>query len=474
MENAVTSLPTSSRDERASELDLRLEQITVALQQMRNTNQSLHELEERLTGMTADCAGILEKWAKNDERHAAAVLELHSRLSEWNDIERRLLHESTTRIHQFERSVQHEWGALKDRYEAPLEGLEAQAARVTQTCLAAVEEALGGIKRAEGRFGILEEQFRREMSGFTHEVRQAIADLRRDTALPGPREPWSLENVVRLHNELRSDDSAPSAAPMLATAGLAPAGPLATAPARTVAALEAALDAQALVPAASDVPGRFHMATPEPEVPARPAWRHPLVIAAAIALAALAIYGTYLHSQLQAGLLAATERADAAERGVAESRQAATRQISSARRAADERVASATEVAREAQMLATILAAADLQRFDLVYATNGRRAAQVLWSRSQGVSFSAARLAGPPRGRSYQLWLVTPETATSVGTLQVGTDGRTVATFAPPDQLPRPIIGASVTIEPGAGDSRQPKGSVYLRVPAPSAPVASP
>jgi len=90
------------------------------------------------------------------------------------------------------------------------------------------------------------------------------------------------------------------------------------------------------------------------------------------------------------------------------------------------------------------------------------------------VSFSAARLAGPPHGRSYQLWLLTPETATSVGRLQVGTDGRTVATFAPPDRLPRPIIGVSVTIEPGAGDSLEPKGSVYLRVPAPSAPVASP
>jgi hypothetical protein len=470
MENAVTSQPTSSRDERASELDLRLEQITAALQQMRNTNQSLHQLEERLTSMTADCAGILEKWAKNDERHAAAVLELHSRLSEWNDIERRLLHESTTRIHQFERSVQHEWEALKDRYEAPLDALETQTARVTETCLAAVEEALGGIKRAEGRFGVLEEEFRREMSGLTRDVRQALADLRHDAALPGPREPWSLENVVRLHNELRSDESTPAAAPMLATTGLAAAGRLATVPARSASALEA----QALVPAAPDVPGRFHMATPEPEAPARPAWRHPSLIAAAIALAALAIYGTYLHSQLQAGLRVATLRADAAERGVAETRQAATREISSARRAADERVASATEVAREAQMLATILAAADLQRFDLVYATNGRRAAQVLWSRSQGVSFSAARLAGPPRGRSYQLWLLTPETATSVGTLQVGTDGRTVATFAPPDRLPRPIIGASVTIEPAAGDSRQPKGSVYLRVPAPSAPVASP
>jgi hypothetical protein len=173
-------------------------------------------------------------------------------------------------------------------------------------------------------------------------------------------------------------------------------------------------------------------------------------------------------------LRAATLRADAAERGATETRQAASREISSVRRAADERVASATEVAREAQMLATILAAADLQRFDLVYATNGRRAAQVLWSRSQGLSFSAARLAGPPRGRSYQLWLLTPETAASVGTLQVGTDGRTSATFAPPDRLPRPIVGASVTIEPGAGDSREPKGSVYLRMPPPSAPVASP
>ena len=471
MEHAITPQRISSRDERASELDLRLEQISAALQQMRHTNQSLHALEERLTGMTADCAGILEKWAKNDERHAAAVLELHARLSEWNDIERRLLHESTTRIHQFERSVQHEWEALKDRYEAPLDQLEAQTTRVTNTCLVAVEEALGGIKRAEARFGVLEQEFRREMTGLTREVRDAISELRHDPALPGRREPWSLDNVVRLHNELRGGEPAEGGAPMLAASGGVPAaGPLATVLARN---LQPALDTQALVPRVPEAPDRFHVAA-EPEPPARPVWRHPSLIAAVIVLAALGVYGTYLHSQVQAGLRTATLRADAAERGAAETRQAASQEISSARRAADERVASATEVAREAQMLATILAAADLQRFDLVYATNGRRAAQVLWSRSQGVSFSAARLAGPPRGRSYQLWLMTPETATSVGTLQVGADGRAFSTFAPPERLPRPIIGASVTIEPGTGDSREPRGSVYLRMSPPAAPVASP
>ncbi len=90
---------------RASDLQIQVEQVNLALRQLRQTQESLNGLETRLGEMTRDCAGILDRWAKNDERHATAVVELHSRLSEWNDIERRLLNESTTRIHQFERSL---------------------------------------------------------------------------------------------------------------------------------------------------------------------------------------------------------------------------------------------------------------------------------------------------------------------------------------------------------------------------------
>src|SRR4029079_1893966 len=101
-------------------------------------------METRLAGMTAECAEILDRWAKNDEKHATAVAELHGRLSEWNDIERRLLNESTSRIHQFERGLQHEWQAIRQSHEEPMRQIDVQTTRITETCLTAVDQALKG------------------------------------------------------------------------------------------------------------------------------------------------------------------------------------------------------------------------------------------------------------------------------------------------------------------------------------------
>jgi hypothetical protein len=116
---------------RASDLQLQVEQVNIALRQLKQTQESLAGLETRLGDMTRDCAGILERWARNDERHATAVVELHSRLAEWNDIERRLLSESTSRIHHFERSLQHEWQALRQSHEEPLRQIDADTTRIS-------------------------------------------------------------------------------------------------------------------------------------------------------------------------------------------------------------------------------------------------------------------------------------------------------------------------------------------------------
>ena len=163
---------------RASDLQIQVEQVNLALRQLRQTQESLNGLETRLGEMTRECAGILDRWAKNDERHATAVVELHSRLSEWNDIERRLLNESTTRIHQFERSLQHEWQAIRQSHEEPLRQIEAQTTRVTEACLTAVDQALKGFERAETRLGTLEQDLQREMGTLSREVREAVAELR--------------------------------------------------------------------------------------------------------------------------------------------------------------------------------------------------------------------------------------------------------------------------------------------------------
>ena len=422
----------TSEDQRVSELDLRLEQVAAALRQMRQATGSLQDLETRLSVMTTECAQILNRWAQNDERHAAAVLELHGRLSEWNDIERRLLHESTTRMHQFERSVQHEWQALRAKQEEPLKRLDADAARVTETCLEAVDQALAGFARAESRLEAIEERLHREMGDLAREVRTALAEIGEQRPQVGERQPWSLDNVVRLHNELRAE-------PQGTVPGLALAS---SAGASTARALDRRPELPLIAaPAPADAVSRSSAG-------AAPFWRQRAAQALALAILVVGAGGLYLDSYVQAGVRDVASRAQAAERNAADARIAAGRELKAVRQHADERVASAEDSARRAQALGAILSASDLRRFDLIEGAAGSRAAQVLWSRSEGVAFSGPRLAAPPPGRIYQLWLTTPVTATSAGLVSVDSNGRANMTFAPPPVLPRPIVGASLTIEP--------------------------
>jgi anti-sigma-K factor RskA len=132
-------------------------------------------------------------------------------------------------------------------------------------------------------------------------------------------------------------------------------------------------------------------------------------------------------------------------------------------------------VAQSAQTLANITAATDLKRFDLAAKDPGVTA-QVVFSRSAGVALSATRLPAAPPGKTWQLWLVSPGHATSVGTLTADAE-RTTATFEPPADLPRSVIRAMLTLEPSGGSS-QPTGTAYalsalsLTAPAPPAPQA--
>jgi hypothetical protein len=439
---------------RASDLQIQVEQVNLALSQLRQTQESFDGLETRLGEMTRECAGILDRWAKNDERHATAVVELHSRLSEWNDIERRLLNESTTRVHQFERSLQNEWNAIRQSHEEPLRQIEAQTTRVTEACLTAVDQALKGFDRAEGRLTTLEQDLQREMGTLSREVREAIAELRQGAPQLGARQPWSLDNVVRLHNELRSEGQPQPAS------------------GRGTLALAEALEAEPVVTAAAspEVAARTPFATAiEPS--SQPGPRRFWLVSGAI-VAAVMVFGLYVLGQVRTGLQEAAARAQVAERGAEDTRARAARDIAQAQHAADARLQEAQETARSAQRLALIASANDLRRFDLV-AREGSASAQVLWSRSQGVAVNTSGLTPPPAGKTYQVWLFTPTRATSAGLLQVDGTGRASVVFESPAGLPRPIVRAEITLEP-TGGSAAPTGEVALVAIPPVPPPAPP
>ncbi len=121
---------------------------------------------------------------------------------------------------------------------------------------------------------------------------------------------------------------------------------------------------------------------------------------------------------------------------------------------------SARDAASKAQVTSDVLAASDLVRFNLVGSDPAvRTLAQLLWSRSRGMVFSASRMPQPPQGSIYQIWLLTAAAPISLGTVAPDASGRvTLATDSPPD-APRPIVGVRVTLEPAPG------------VPAPSGPT---
>ena len=133
----------------------------------------------------------------------------------------------------------------------------------------------------------------------------------------------------------------------------------------------------------------------DPEAKA-PSWRRPIVVIGVLVVA-IGAFALYVQSQLRTGLQAATLRAEAAERGADETRIRAEQQLEAVRKASDERLQAAQQTAQSAQALAILLAAPDLHRFDLT-GDERRVAAQVLWSRSQGLAFSASQLPAPPAG----------------------------------------------------------------------------
>jgi hypothetical protein len=115
-------------------------------------------------------------------------------------------------------------------------------------------------------------------------------------------------------------------------------------------------------------------------------------------------------------------------------------------------VTRARDAAAKAQVTSDVLAASDLVRFNMVGSDPSvRTLAQLLWSRSRGMVFSAARMPQPPQGSAYQIWLLTAAAPISLGTVVPDASGRvTLATDSPPD-APRPVVGVRVTLEPASG-----------------------
>jgi anti-sigma-K factor RskA len=460
-------------EQRLADLEAQIDRLSVTLHHWRETQDHLQPMERRLSHLTEQCAEILEQWTATGARHAHAVGELEARLTGWSDVETRLQREASSRFQALERVIEHEWSFLRHLHEEPAKQLQAQADSLTELCVAAAGSAQTGIERAEARLAALETELHRRMAELSRDVHSAVADLRQrvDTnALRGPANPWPLEEVTRLHNELREmgdgrpgaqviDHPSQNGSTALIGRGAAPADEAAD---QVAGPRFGPIDSVRDVGVEPDVGEPQTSATELPDTSAR-WWRTDrrwaaAIVAMTIGIAVAIAFAISFYRQVGSAAARASDAQQQAERVA----NVADRQIAAARADAAQQIAQARDTAAKAQVTSDVLASSDLLRFNVVGGpADARFSGQLLWSRSRGVVFTASRMPPPSAGNTYQIWLRTTAEPVSLGTFKPDTSGRvTVATDTAP-AVPRPVTGVTVTLEPEPGQ-RAPSGPVVL------------
>jgi hypothetical protein len=437
-------------------LELRLADLEAHLDRLTSTpppsdrGGEPHPVEQHLADLAERCSDIVKQWAATSERHALAVGELESKLSNWTEAAAGLQRDATGRFQDLERLIEHEWASLRRLHEEPVRQLRDQAESLTEICVSTAGSTQTGIERAEARLALLEKDLHRRMDDLSRDVHAVLDELRQQngTTVRSPSSSWALEEVTRLHHEIR-DGAGASKNPPTAFALLAAPGPT-----------QSAGDihrGHSTEPSDTD-----HRPLPaEPETSDRSERKRFAAIAAFAVL--IAIGGGFSLLFYSRARLAA-EQAAAARQSAELIGSAANDRIDAARRDAAAQIEIARGVASRAQITGDVLAAPDLMRFNLIGAEGTAGAsAQLLFSRTRGMVFSGSRLTSPRPGNVYQIWLLTPADPINAGTIAPDASGRaTLATDRPPD-VPRPIVGVRVTLESAPGRQTPSEQTVLFR-----------
>jgi iron-sulfur cluster repair protein YtfE (RIC family) len=435
---------------RLADLEAHLDRLNSTLQQWEKTGQPPHPVEQHLAHLAERCSDIVRQWAATSERHAHAVSELETKLNDWNDAAARLQRDATWRFQDLERLIEHEWASLRRLHEEPVRQLRDQAESLTEICVSTAGSTQTGIERAEARLAALEKDMHRRMDELSREVNTVLDELRQQggTTLRSPASSWALDEVTRLHHEIRDGENA----------GKTPAPTLAL---RTTSGVTQS--AEDLRGGISSEPSEADEPEPvaEPDMNGRTERKGFSAIAALVLVIAIGSgFSVLFYNRAK---LAAEQATEARQRADAMA-NAANERIEAARREAAAQIELARGAASRAQIASDVLAAPDLVRFNLIGAEGpARPSAQLLFSRSRGLIFSGSRLLPPGTGSVYQIWLLTATDPVSAGTIVPDDSGRvTLATDRPPD-VPRPIVGVRVTLEPAPGRETPSDQTVLFR-----------
>lgn len=436
--------PVPIADPGDPDLQGQIDGLRIALRDWRRTREYSQPTQERLEQITLQCARLVEAWQQTERRRSSSV----ARIDERRDpgaVESRLQRATGERIHALERAIEQEWEALPKGTDDPARQLTEQAASLAESCVAAANLALRGFANAESRVATLERDIQSGMAQLSRDLQSILAELRsaRPPGLPGSNPAFPLEGVMRIHQELRESDAHAPPAQKAIEANPADAPP------------KEAESTTALVARVESLERAVEHAAEAPPAP-RGGWLPWYAIAALIAaLAGVAFFGLWMQRRVDARLNEAALRVSAAEQqrdaSMAATREDASRQVADARQSA-----------AQAQIVGNVLAAPDLVRYWLAGAGSTSRAyAQVLFSRSRGVVFSALRLDPAPAGKSYQLWLLTRGGPVSAGVVTPDADGSVTLATGVPVTVPGRLTGAVVTLE-AAGGGTEPSGDTVL------------
>jgi anti-sigma-K factor RskA len=176
------------------------------------------------------------------------------------------------------------------------------------------------------------------------------------------------------------------------------------------------------------------------------------VLAAGIVLAAALILG--IERRLDSRLNEADARVADAKRQADTAATLANQKVAATQEDARRQIDEARQTAEKAQVVSEVLASPDLIRFTLTSRADELRASShLLWSRSRGLVFSGLRLPPVPAQHTYQLWLLTNGEPVSAGLFVPDAAGMATVIVPGPPRVPRPVVGASVTVEPFGGSA---------------------
>jgi hypothetical protein len=296
---------------------------------------------------------------------------------------------------------------------------------------------------------------RQQMS---QELQSLIADLRGGRAAPGPAlsgaaGAWPLEGVLRLHDELRAEAEAsqPSTPRAVTSNAVKQLPESAESLAGRVESLERAVSA-----------GRedFSQAADRNDRQRRRWYVGFGILAIGVILVGAILLG--LQRRVDAQLSDAAARVAEAKRQADAATALANQKVTWTEQEAERQVEQARRDAQRAQAVSGILAAPDLVRFTLTSDPSAPRAySHLLWSRSRGFVFSGSRIPPVAAPNTYQLWLITSGNPVSAGVFVPDATGTATLVVDKPVSVPRPVLGASVTVEP-AGGSPAPSSAPIL------------